>query len=69
MVHFIFSLRKLKALFQMNNKEEYQKYIDSLPDDVQSQCAKITEQMQYRFPELNRVRGHVLLTNGWERDH
>lgn len=32
-------------------------------------CAEWTEEMQAVFPELARVRGTVLLSNLWERDH
>lgn len=32
-------------------------------------CAEWTEEAAGRFPHLTRVRGQVLLSNGWLRDH
>lgn len=38
-------------------------------DDPFGQCAEWTLEMQAAFPELRRVRGQVLLSCLWERDH
>ena len=38
-------------------------------DNPFGNCAEWTTDMLAAFPELTRVRGKVLLTNGWVREH
>lgn len=38
-------------------------------EDPFTMCAEWTEQMQEEFPELVRVRGTVMLSCLWEREH
>jgi hypothetical protein len=38
-------------------------------NDPLNKCAEWTKEMQEAFPELQRVRGHVILNSGMERPH
>lgn len=52
--------------------QKYQEWIDAKlksGDDPFTKCAEWTLEMQAAFPELIRVRGQVMLSNLWERDH
>jgi len=50
-------------------KQEYQQWIDALPERVTGQCAEHTLAMQAQFPELVRVRGHYDCPIWGEREH
>ncbi len=49
----------------------YQEWIDAKlkTEDPQTKCAEWTEEMSAVFPELIKVRGQVVLSNLWQRDH
>lgn len=53
-------------------EDRYRKWIDNklaTGADPFVACAEWTEEMHEAFPELTRVRGEVLLSNGWARNH
>lgn len=43
------------------NKNIYKDWIDAYDGSVHRRCAEVTLEMSERFPELNRVRGHVIV--------
>jgi hypothetical protein len=52
-------------------KNEYEKWIKEKLETESPflKCSEWTLEMQQDFPELQRVRGTVTLSNGWERHH
>jgi hypothetical protein len=52
-------------------KPEYQKWIaDKLArEEPRLMCDEWSAEMAKAFPELHRVRGDIILSNGWERQH
>jgi hypothetical protein len=53
-------------MIHMNRESRYLDWItDNVPGDGWNQCFTMTLSMKAAFPELIRVRGHVLLSNGW----
>lgn len=51
--------------------EEYAAWIEAFHVRVNArgQCAEATQEMGAAFPELRRVRGHVMTRAGYERAH
>jgi hypothetical protein len=52
----------------MKNTDRYTTWIAAQTEDPQGRCAEATLAMQAAFPELRRVRGHVI-TAGRDRPH
>lgn len=52
-------------------KPEYEAWIKEniTPETAFAKCAEWSAAMQTFFPELKRVRGHVMLSTGIERSH